>query len=80
MMKKNARNMNVNEKIIRNIVKTDLNLSPIKMHFPHQFSDLQEEKSYLQLKIHLNKMKSNMDTEKIIFNYCSMSKHCVFNN
>ena len=59
--------MNVSEKTIRNIVKTDLKMSSFKMQTHQHLTDLQKEKRLARAKILLNKLKAGMDTSKIIF-------------
>ena len=43
-MRKMAREMDVDEKNMRNVVKTDLKLSPLKMRNCQHLTDLQKEK------------------------------------
>ena len=66
-MRAMARDMNVSEKTIRNIVKIDLKMSSFKMQTRQHFTDLQKEKRLAQAKILLNKLKAGMDTSEIIF-------------
>ena len=65
--RKMAREMDVSEKTMRSIVKTDLKFSPIKLQTCHYLANLQKEKRVARAKILLNKMKSGTDTEEIIF-------------
>ena len=62
-----ARDMNVSEKTIRNIVKTDLKMSSFKMQTRQHLTDLQKEKRLAQVKILLNKLKAGTDTSEIVF-------------
>ena len=62
-----AHHMNVSEKTIRNIVKTDLKMSSLKMQTCQHPTDLQREKRLARAKILLNKLKAGTDTSKIIF-------------
>ena len=52
-----ARDMNVSEKTIRNIVKTDLKMS-LKMQTRQHLTDLQKEKRLARANILLNKLKA----------------------
>ena len=59
--------MNVSEKMIRNIVKTDLKMSSFKMQTRQHLTDLQKKKRLAQAKILLNKLKAGTNTSEIIF-------------
>ena len=48
-MRKMAREMDVDEKIMKNAVKTDLKLSPLKMRICQNLTDLQKEKKKKRL-------------------------------
>ena len=52
-MKAMARDMNVSEKMIRNIVKTDLKMSAIKMQTRQHLTDLQKKKDWLERRFFL---------------------------
>ena len=56
-----ACDMNVSDKIMKNIVKTDLKLSSLKMQTCQHLTDLQKEKRLDQAKILLNKLKTFTD-------------------
>ena len=58
--------MNVNDKMMKNTVKTDLKLSSLKMQTCRRLADLQKEKRLNRAKI-LNKLKACTDTDEIIF-------------
>jgi AraC-like DNA-binding protein len=62
-----ARDMDVSERTIRRIVKTDLKLSPLKMRTRQQLTDLQKEKRLARAKVLLNKMKACTDASEVIF-------------
>ena len=66
-----ARDMNVSEKTIRNIVKTDLKMSSLKMQTCQHLTDLQK-KRLARAKILLNKLKAGTGTSgaraKILLN------------
>ena len=62
-----AHDMNVSEKTIRNIVKTDLKMLSFKMQTRQHLTDLQKEKRLAWAKILLNKLKTGTDMSKIIF-------------
>ena len=49
-IRKMAQEMNISQKIIRTIVKTDLKLSPIKLKKLHQLTDLQKKREHTELK------------------------------
>ena len=66
-MRAMARDMNVSEKTIRNIVKTDLKMSSLKMQTRQHLTNRQKEKRLAQAKIFLSKLKAGTDTSKIIF-------------
>ena len=66
-MRAMARDMNVSEKTIRNIVKIDLKMSSFKMQTRQYLTDLQKEKRLARAKILLNKLKAGTDTDEIIF-------------
>ena len=66
-MRAMACDMNVSEKTIRNIVKTDLNMSSFKMQTHQHLTDFQKEKRLARAKILLNKLKAGMNTSEIIF-------------
>ena len=66
-MRAMARDMNVSEKTIRNIVKIDLKMSSFKMQTRQHLTDLQKEKRLARAKILLNKLKAGTDTNEIIF-------------
>ena len=68
-MRAMARDMNVSEKTIRNIVKTDLKMSSLKMRTRQHVTNLQKEKRLARAKIFLNKLKADRptDTSEIIF-------------
>lgn len=66
-MRAMARDMNVSEKTIRNIVKIDLKMSSFKMRTRQYLTDLQKEKRLARAKILLNKLKAGTDTDEIIF-------------
>ena len=59
--------MNMSEKTMTNIVKTDLKLPPFKMQTFQHCTDLQKEKRLAQVKFLLNKLKAGMNTDEIIF-------------
>ena len=60
-----ARDMNVSEKTIRNIVKTDLKMSSLKMQTRQHLTDLQKKKKRLaRAKILLNKLKAGTGMNK----------------
>ena len=48
-----ARDMNVSEKTIRNIVKTDLKMSSLKMQTRQHLTDLQKKKDWLERRFFL---------------------------
>ena len=62
-----ACDMNVSDKMMKNIVKTDLKLLSLKMQTCQCLTDLQKEKRLDRAKILLNKLKACMGTDKIIF-------------
>ena len=62
-MRAMARDMNVSEKTIRNIVKTDLKMSSLKMQTCQHLTDLQK-KRLARAKILLNKLKAGAGTSK----------------
>ena len=66
-MRKMACEIDVSEKTMRNIVKTAPVVSPIKLRTCHHLTNPQKEKRLTRSKILLNKMKSDKDTEEIIF-------------
>ena len=66
-MRKMAKDMNMNEKTMRNIVKNDLGLLSLKMQTRHQLTDLQKEKRLARAKILLNKFKDDTGTDDIVF-------------
>ena len=57
-----ACDMNVSDKMMKNIVKTDLNLLSLKMQTCQHLTDLQEKKRLDRVKILLNKLKAFTDT------------------
>ena len=57
-----ACNMNVSDKMMKNIVKTDLKLLSFKMQTCQRLTDLQKEKRLNRAKILLNKLKAFTDT------------------
>ena len=57
-----ACDMNVSDKMMKNIVKTDLKLFSLKMQTCQHLTDLQKEKRLDQAKILLNKLKAFTDT------------------
>ena len=61
-----ALDMNVSEKMIRNIVKTNLKMSSLKMQTRQHLTDLQK-KRLARAKIFLNKLKTGTNTSEIIF-------------
>ena len=63
-MRAMARDMNVSEKTIRNIVKTDLKMSSFKMQTRQHLTDLQKKKRLARAKILLNKLKAGTDTSE----------------
>lgn len=66
-MRRMARDMDVSEKNMRNVVKTDLKLSPLKMQTCQHLTDIQKEKRLTRAKILLNKLKDGTDTDEVIF-------------
>ena len=60
-MKAMAWDMNISEKTIRNIVKTNLKMLSFKMQTRQHLTDLQKEKRLARAKILLNKLKAGMD-------------------
>ena len=62
-----ACDMNVSDKMMKNIVKTDLKLLSLKMQTCQHLTDLQKEKRLNRAKILLNKLKACTDTDEIIF-------------
>ena len=62
-----ACDMNVSDKMMKNIVKTDLKLLSLKIQICQRLTDLQKEKRLDRAKILLNKLKACMDTDEIIF-------------
>ena len=58
-----TRNMNVSEKTVRKIVRTDLKLSSLKIQTRQQLTDLRKEKKTGPAKIFLNKKKAIKDCE-----------------
>ena len=62
LMRGIACDMNVSDKMMKNIVKTDLKLLSLKMQTFQCLTDLQKEKRLDQAKIHLHKSKAFMDT------------------
>ena len=57
-----ACDMNVSDKMMKNIVKTDLKLLSLKMQTCQHLTDLQKEKRLDRAKILLNKLKAFTDT------------------
>ena len=62
LMRGIACDMNVSDKMMKNIVKTDLKLLSLKMQTFQRLTDLQKEKRLDQAKIHLHKFKAFTDT------------------
>ena len=62
-----ACDMNVSDMMMRNIVKTDLKLSSLKMQTCQCLTDHQKEQRLDRAKILLNKLKVCTDTDEIIF-------------
>ena len=73
-MRKMAFELNVSEKTMRNISKTNRNISPIKLQTCHHLTNFQKENRLARAKILQNKMKSDTDTRKIV-----LSVEKVFN-
>ena len=66
-MMKIAREMDVDEKTMSNVIKTDLKLSPLKLRTCQHLTDLQKGKRLTRAKILLNKLKDGTDTSEVIF-------------
>ena len=66
-MRAMARDMNVSVNTIRNIVKTDLKMSSLKMQTRQHLTDLQKEKRLARAKVFPYKLKAGADTSEIIF-------------
>ena len=62
-----ARNLKIDKKTVRTIVKDDLKLSPLKMTNKHQLTALQKQKRLERAKILLNRMKNGTDGGEIFF-------------
>ena len=66
-LKKMARDLKIDKKTVRTIVKDDLKLSPLKMTNRHQLTALQKQKRMERTKIFLNRLKDGTDAGEIIF-------------
>ena len=67
-MMKTSRELDVNEPTLRRIVKTELKLSPLKVHTSKHLTDLQKEKKRLtRVKMLLNKLKEGTETAEDFF-------------
>ena len=67
-MRAMAHDMNVGEKTIRNIVKTNSKISCLEMQTRQHLTDLQKEKRLARAKILVNKLKAGKyGPSKIIF-------------
>ena len=66
-MREMAKDMNMSEKTMRNIVKNDLGPTLLKMQTRHQLTDLQKEKRLAREKILLNKFKDDTGANEIVF-------------
>ena len=66
-MRKMARDMIMDSKSMRTIVKTDLKLSPLKLKKRQQLTVLQKRKRAERARLLLNLMKSGRPTGEIVF-------------
>ena len=76
---KMAREMDVSEKTVRNIAKTVLRFSPIKLQTCNHLTNIQKETTLARAKILLNTIKSGTDTREVILSdeKYLMSKQCL---
>ena len=62
-----ARDLKIDKKTVRTIVKGGLKLSPLKMTNRHQLMALQKQKMMERAKVFLNQMKDGTDAGKMFF-------------